>query len=222
MNNQREQDALKAYLNLMERKGVSETQLIQRQFILIRLMPYIENIPSDGASYRAAVDKLFKELDEAEWAICIPVIRDYFSFWVKDIKAIAGMNQDHEFDGTRQEWRPETRNLKELWESLDKVTLTNVEMTPLVTYEKALRNRGADDLFIDTRRKLAKLLLLRLRDVPHKQPNAYRKVIDANLPLFTMSETHHTFLNVGREFYYFWRGDYSMAQQASNQVALAA
>ena len=95
-------------------------------------------------------------------------------------------------------------------------------MTPLATYEKALRNRGADDLFIDTRRKLAKLLLLRLRDVPHKQPNAYRKVIDANLPLFTMNETHHTFLNVGREFYYFWRGDYSMGQQAFNQVAMAA
>lgn len=222
MNNQREQDALKAYLNLMERKGVSETQLIQRQFIVIRLMPYIEHIPSDGTSYRAAVDKLFKELDEAEWAICIPVIRDYYSFWVKDIKAIAGMNQDHEFDANHKEWRPETRNLKELWETLDKVTLTNVEMTPLATYEKALRNRGADDLFIDTRRKLAKLLLLRLRDVPHKQPNAYRKVIDANLPLFTMNETHHTFLNVGREFYYFWRGDYSMGQQAFNQVAMAA
>lgn len=222
MNNPREQDALKAYLNLMERKGVSETQLIQRQFIVIRLMPYIEHIPSDGTSYRAAVDKLFKELDEAEWAICIPVIRDYFSFWVKDIKAIAGMSQDHEFDANHKEWRPETRNLKELWETLDKVTLTNVEMTPLATYEKALRNRGADDLFIDTRRKLAKLLLLRLRDVPHKQPNAYRKVIDANLPLFTMNETHHTFLNVGREFYYFWRGDYGMGQQAFNQVAMAA
>ncbi len=137
---------------------------------------------------------------------------------MKDIKAIAGMNQDHAFEANPTQWQPETRDLKALWESLDKVTLTNVEAKPLETYESALRSRGADDLFIDTRRKLAKLLLLRLRDVPHKQPNAYRKVIDANLPLFTTDEAHHTFLNVGREFYYFWKGD----GNAMNQLAMAA
>jgi len=30
----REQDALKAYLNLLERKGVPEVKLIQRQYII--------------------------------------------------------------------------------------------------------------------------------------------------------------------------------------------
>ncbi len=214
----REQDALKAYLKLLEQKGVPEAKLIQRQYVILRLIPYIEHIPADGTHYRAAVDQLFNKLDHAEWAICIPVIRDYFSFWVKDIKAIVGMNQDKAFEANPKEWRPETRNLKELWESLDRVTLSNVESKPLQDYEKSLRSRGADDLFIDTRRKLAKLLLLRLRDVPHKQPNAYRKVVDANLPLFTTDETHHTFLNVGREFYYFWKGDH----QAMQPVAMAA
>jgi hypothetical protein len=214
----REQDALKAYLNLLERKGVPEVKLIQRQYIILRLVPFIEHIELDGLHYREAVDQLFKKLDPAEWAICIPVIRDYFSFWVKDIKAIAGMNQDHAFEADAKEWKPETRDLNALWASLDKATLTNMEVKPLETYENALRSRGADDLFIDTRRKLAKLLLLRLRDVPHKQPNAYRKVIDANLPLFTTDETHHAFLNVGREFYYFWKGD----GNAMQQLAMAA
>jgi hypothetical protein len=218
MSNQREHDALKAYLKLLEHKGFPEAKLIQRQYIILRLIPFIEHIPQDGTTYRAAVDKLFNVLDHAEWAICIPVIRDYFSFWVKDIKAIAGMNQDKAFEANPKEWKPETRDLKALWESLDKATLTHYEVKPLETYENALRNRGADDFFIDTRKKIVKLLLLRLRDVPHKQPNAYRKVIDANLPLFTSDETHHTFLNVGREFYYFWKGD----QNAAQQLALAA
>jgi hypothetical protein len=214
----REQDALKAYLKLLEQKGVPEAKLIQRQYVILRLIPYIEHIPADGAHYREAVDQLFNKLDHAEWAICIPVIRDYFSFWVKDIKAIVGMNQDKAFEANAKEWRPETRDLKELWESLDKATLSNVETKPLQDYEKALRSRGADESFVNSHRKLAKLLLLRLRDVPHKQPNAYRKVVDANLPLFTTDETHHTFLNVGREFYYFWKGDHLTMQS----VAMAA
>lgn len=218
MSTQREHEALKAYLKLLQQKGFPETKLIQRQYIILRLIPYIENIPQDGGHYRAAVDKLFNVLDQAEWAICIPVIRDYFSFWVKDIKAIAGMNQDKAFEANPKDWQPETRDLEALWASLDQATLTHTEERPLETYEQALRNRGADDFFINSRKKLVKLLLLRLRDVPHKQPNAYRKVIDANLPLFKSEEAHHTFLNVGREFYYFWKGDVNAAQQ----LAMAA
>jgi hypothetical protein len=218
VNTQREYDALNAYLKLLQHKGYSEAKLIQRQYLIQRLIPFIEEIPQDGSCYRGAVDQLFNTLDQAEWAICIPVIRDYYSFWIKDIKAIAGMNQDKAFEADAKAWRPETRNLAELWDSLDEVTLTHVESKPLETYESALRRRGVDDYFIDTRKKLVKFLLLGLRDAPHKQPNAYRKIIDANLTLFSNDESYHTFLNVGREFYYFWKGD----RNAMMQIAVAA
>jgi hypothetical protein len=220
MDNQREQDALKAYLTLCHSKGVPETTLVQREFIILRLMNYISHIPLEGKQYRAAVDKFFSNLDEAEWAICIPVIRGFYSFWVKDIKAIAAMNQDHEFEPEHKEWQPETKDLKNIWDSLDRTSLTMNEVMPLQQYEVSLREKGCDDLFVDTRKKLAKMLLLRLRDVPHKQPNAYRKVIDANLKLFTTSETHQTFLKVARDFYAFWRGDVSF--QTADSMAVAA
>lgn len=205
----REQDALKAYLNLLERKGVPEAKLIQRHYIVLRLIPFIETIPLQGSHYRVAMDQMFTKLDKAEWAICIPVLRDYFSFWIKDIKAIAAMNQDHAFDTNHSEWQPEKHSITELWQSLDDIRLTHTEYVPLEAYEKVLRSRGADDTFVSQHIKLAKLLLLLLRDVPHKQPHAYRQVIDANLPMFKTTEIHQTFLHVGREFYSYWKeGEY--------------
>lgn len=218
----REQDAYEAYLKLLAKKGISKEDLTERKFVLLRLMLYIENIPSDGQFYRKAVDKVLKRMSNEELSKAIPVIRDYYSFWIKDIKAIAAMNQDHEFDAEGHQWRPDTSDLKALWKSLDKLTLTEKESQPLETYEYLLRSRGADDEFISTRKKLAKLLLLRLRDVPHKQPNAYRKVIDANLAMFNVQETHHTFLNVAREFYGFWRGNQDIRFAHSSALAFAA
>jgi len=220
MENQREHEALKAYLKICSDKGVSETALVQREFIILRLMNYIAHIPTDGKHYRKAVDQFFSNLDEAEWSICIPVIREYFSFWAGDIKAIAAMNQDREFEPAHEAWQPENNGLSELWNQLDQVTLTLNELQPLHQYEHDLRMKGGDDLFVDTRTKLAKLLVMRLREVPHKQPNTYRKVIDASLPLFTTQETHQTFLKMAREFYSFWRGDVSY--QTADSMAAAA
>jgi len=218
----REQDAYEAYLKLLAQKGIAKEDLLERKFVLLRLMLYIESIPLDGQFYRKAVDKVLKRMSNEELSKAIPVIRDYYSFWIKDIKAIAAMNQDRKFDADGHHWHPDTSDLKSLWKSLDKLTLTETEIQPLETYEYLLRSRGADDEFVSTRKKLAKLLLLRLRDVPHKQPNAYRKVIDANLGMFNVKDTHHAFLNVAREFYSFWRGNHYLTRLQSNVLAIAA
>jgi hypothetical protein len=131
------------------------------------------------------------------------VIRDYFLFWINDIKAIVAMNQDKDFDMTPADWKLVEMDLSQMWNSLDEATLTTSEAQPLETYESVLRNHGADDFFVATCKKLVKLLLLMLRGAPHKQTLAYRKAVDANLALFTSEEAYNIFLKVGREFYYF-------------------
>jgi hypothetical protein len=207
MNINREHVALDAYINLLERKGYAKDELRQREVIILKLFPYIEKISSDGLAFRSAVDGMFMKLDKSQWATCLPVIRDYFLFWINDIKAIVAMNQDKAFDAIPTEWKPVETDLKEMWNSLDEVILTASEKQPLETYENVLRNHGADDFFVATCKKIVKLLLLMLRGAPHKQPLAYRKAVDANLALFTSEEAYNIFLKVGREFYYFWKGD---------------
>ncbi len=224
MNINREHVALSAYLNLLERKGFSKELLRQREVVILKLIPYIEKIHSDGFAFRSAVDELFKKLDKSQWAVSLPIIRDYFLFWIDDIKAIVAMNQDKAFEATPTEWKPVETDLKQMWNSLDEVILTATEKQPLDTYESVLRNHGADDFFVATCKKLVKLLLLMLRGAPHKQPLAYRKAVDANLALFTSEEAYNIFLKVGREFYYFWKGDSTapnLVQLNQGQPALA-
>ena len=213
MNKNREHIALSAYLNLLERKGFSKSALRQREVTILKLIPFIERINSDGLAFRTAVDEFFKKLDKAQWAACLPVVREYFSFWIDDIKAIVAMNQDHAFEPTALEWKPKETDIKEMWNSLDQVTLTSSEIEPLETYESALREHGADDFFVATCKKIVKLLLLMLRNAPHKQPVAYRKAVDANVGLFKSEEAYNMFLKVGREFYYFWKDDLSARNQ---------
>ncbi|MDO9206015.1 hypothetical protein [Methylotenera sp.] len=222
MNNNREHIALNAYLNLLERNGICKSLIRQRELVILKLVPYLEEIQSDGFSFRNAVDELFKQLDKSQWSTSLPVIRDYFSFWNNDIKAIVAMNQDHAFGVNPTEWKPIDADLKQIWNSLDEITLTISESQPLESYERALRKNGADDFFVVACKKLVKLLLLLLRSAPHKQPVAYRKALDANLTLFSSAEAYKVSLKVGREFYYFWKGDSRAPSLMQPALALAA
>lgn len=221
MNINREHVALGAYLNLLERKGYAKDALRQREIIILKLVPYIEKINSDGLAFRSAVDEMFMKMDKSQWVAFLPVIRDYFLFWINDIKAIVAMNQDKAFDMMAAEWKPVEMDLTQMWNSLDEARLTTLETQPLETYENVLRNHGADESFVATCKKIVKLLLLMLRGAPNKQPLAYRKVVDANMALFTTEEVN-IFLKVGREFYYFWKGDSNASNQVQmNQLAFA-
>lgn len=217
MTKNREHIALSAYLNLLDRKGFSKSALRQREVTILKLIPFIERISTDGLAFRAAVEAFFKKLDSAQIAASLPVVREYFSFWADDIKAIVAMNQDNAFEPTSLEWKLQESDAKELWGSLDEMSLTSSEIEPLETYENALRESGADDFFVATCKKIVKQLLLMLRSAPHKQPMVYRMAVDANKSLFNSEEAYKMFLRVGREFYYFWKDDLN----ARNQMQLA-
>jgi hypothetical protein len=215
----REHAALKAYLNLLERKGVSKVMLREREVIVLKLIPYLETVESDGNAFRNAVDQLFNKQEKSQCANFLPVLRDYFSFWINDIKAIVAMNQDNAFEAFSSTASPLNVDLIHMWRSLDEINLTALETQPLETYEDVLRSKGADDSFVAACKKLVKLLLLMLRSTPRKQPVAYRKVVDANLKLFTTEEAYNMFLKVGREFYYFWKDDLNVGNKTQAAYA---
>ena len=222
MSRNREHVALSAYLNLLERKGFNKMELRQREVIILKLIPWIENIHCDGNAFRDAVDQLFKTVEKSLWVSYLPVIREFFSFWIDDIKAIVAMNQDNAFGANLVKWKPVETELKDLWSSLDKHTLTKAEMQPLAEYEKVLRSNGVEEFVVNACKKLAKLLLILLRSAPHKQPVAYRHALDANLTLFSSNEAYKVTLKVGREFYYFWKGDVHATDLAHPELAFAA
>lgn len=207
MTENREQEALNAYLRLLQNKGANEASLEPRRRFLHRLIPMIVGKPSDGLVYRDAVEMLLEVTDKAEWPFYLPVAREYFPFWIKDIKAIAALNADAAFDPEPLKWQPLEANLRTLWDMLDKEQFGVTEKWPLKAYMHALRNEGASQSLVDTRVKLVKLLLVRLKDAPEKNHKIYRTAVDFSVPLFNMKDTRRLFLAVVREFYYFWIGD---------------
>ncbi|HYG32438.1 MAG TPA: hypothetical protein VD810_05550 [Methylophilaceae bacterium] len=221
MNNNREQEALAAYLKLLQNKGADNALLKRRETFLSRLMESIAGKPSAGGVYRESVEKLLETLPTQDWPFFLAVAREYYPFWTSDIKAIAALNAESGFNVEPVQWQPAECNLKTLWTGLDKEKFSVAETWPLKAYMMALRQEGAEQSLVDTRAKLVKLLLVRLKDAPEKNHRIYRIAVDATLPLFSMKDTRKLFLTVVREFYYFWIGDPEAASHILSEASVS-
>ena len=206
MSNQRETDALSAYLTYLSNKGVPTAEMQQREEFLNILTPKLEGVTHNGAFYRDAVESLETKHPKLNWAVFLPVAREFFLFWMDDFKAIASLSPESAFDPKAVIWVPADCDLQQLWLSLDKEKFSMTESWPIKGYAKALKDAGATPAVIEARVKLAKLLLLRIRSAPDVDAKYYRICVDTTAPLFTMKETRRLFLVVVREFYYFWAG----------------
>ncbi len=214
MHHQREYQAQKAYFSFLKRKGASAEELQQRTNILEQLDPFLNAIPSNGSTYRQAVDSLLSQSDKADRPVILTVIREYFHFWMGDIKTIAALNQEQAFDVHLTQWQSFSGNLQQLWASLGQTTFSTTEIWACKAYDAVLGQKGYDKSVIETRVKLAKLLLLKLRTSEQLNAREYRNATDAMLSAFESPDLRHLFLQVVREFYYFWMAD----PQASDYV----
>lgn len=213
----REEEAQKAYVKLLTGQGVSQRVLVQREFILIRVSAFLKDIPCDGSHYRHAVDRFIASIDPAEIPSILPVIREFFSFWVGDIKAIAAMSQAKVFNGSTPVVMVAQDELFKHWYDLDKTPMTSYETQVMETFEQVTQVRGFEPAVFKERIRMARYLLMSLRHVSFKQSHSYRQMVDRNLPLFNALGSQHTFLSVAREFYYFWRGDMLKPQTVINK-----
>ncbi len=109
-------------------------------------------------------------------------------------------------------------DLKTVWANLKNEKFSHADTLALEAYAAALTQKGADKALIETRTKLVKLLLLRLKGVTNKNAKIYRKAAYATAPVFEIKEARYLFLVVVREFYYFWIGDPNAANYVLNKT----
>ncbi len=203
----REQQALEAYIKLLTGKGFGPDTFVPRINFLNRLMPLLANKESNGREYRIAIETLMDSVDDADWPESLLVAREYYPFWINDLKAVAQLSKSATKDTLPIDWQPTHVALSSLWYSVDEEKFGTTDSWALKGYTKALRNENAEQTLIDTRLKLAKILLVRLRDAPDKNNKAYRTVVDSTLPLFEVKKNRRLFLVVVREFFHFWSGN---------------
>lgn len=207
MNLTRENEALHAYLKLLQTKGASGSVLHKRSLFLEKLILNLVNKELDGEEYREAVEVLMEALPADDWHVSLTAAREFYPFWIKDIKAIAALNVNPGFDITPIQWVPLPASLKSLIDSLETEKFDASENWPLKAYSQALRQEGSEQTLVDTRVKLAKILLIRLKNAPLKNHNSYRTAVDQTLPLFNIKNNRRLFLVVVREFFHFWTGN---------------
>lgn len=207
MNLTREKKAINAYLKLLQTKGAGEDVLQKRALFLDKLSPYLTDKVLDGNEYREVIDIVMETMPIEDWHDSLNAAREFYPFWVEDIKAIASLSLNAGFDIQPVQWKPLQTSLKSLWDSLETEKFDTSENWPLKAYTQALRFEGAEQSLVDTRVKLAKVILIRLRDAPVKNHKAYRTAVDLTLPLFNIKQNRRLFLVVVREFYHFWCGN---------------
>lgn len=181
--------------------------LLKRSLFLDKLSVRLENLKPDGTEYRAAVEDLMEGIESADWHDSLTAAREFYPFWLKDIKAIAALNKNPGFEVPPVDWKPDSISLKMLIDSLETEKFDTSENWPLKAYAQALRQEGAEQALVDTRVKLAKIVLIRLRSAPEKNGAMYRTAVDQTLPLFTIKQNRRLFLVVVREFFHFWSGN---------------
>ncbi|HSI43475.1 MAG TPA: hypothetical protein VK949_03960 [Methylotenera sp.] len=207
MNPTREKEAVTAYLKLLQAKGANDSILENHAAFLDLLSVQLADKVLDGTEYREAIEVVMEAVSPDSWHENLTTAREFYPFWVKDFKAIAALSINAGFDLQPSEWKPVPTSLKAIWDSLETEKFDTSENWPLKAYTQALRHEGAEQSLVDTRVKLAKVILIRLRDAPVRNHKSYRTAVDLTLPLFNIKQNRRLFLVVVREFYHFWTGN---------------
>ena len=203
----REQEALEVYIKLLTNKGFGPETFVLRINFLNKLIPFLVGKDLNGRIYRAAIEQVMDTVEEADWPESLTVAREYFPFWMNDLKAVALLSRVSTVDSLPIDWQPKHIELSELWQTVDAEKFGTTDSWALKAYTKALRDENAEQLLIDTRVKLAKILLVRMREAPDTNNKVYRTTVDATLPLFEVKKNRRLFLVVVREFFHFWSGN---------------
>ena len=205
--NPREQQALEVYIKLLTGKGFGPETFVPRVNFLNKLMPLLSDKALNGSEYRMAIEVLMDDVANNDWPESLVIAREYYPFWINDLKAVSVFSKHATHDPLPIDWKPVEVSLSSLWHTVDTEKFGTTDSWALKGYTKALRFENADQTLIDTRLKLAKILLVRLRDAPDKNNKVYRTTVDATLPLFEVKKNRRLFLVVVREFFHFWAGN---------------
>lgn len=203
----REQQAMEVYIKLLTGKGFGPETFAPRINFLNKLMPLLASKEQNGYEYRTAIETIMDAIANADWPESLVVAREYYAFWINDLKAVSLFNKNATQDPLPIDWKPTEVTLSTLWHTVDAEKFGTTDSWALKGYTKALRDENADQALVDTRLKLAKILLVRLRDAPDKNNKIYRTAVDATLPLFEVKKNRRLFLVVVREFFHFWAGN---------------
>ncbi|HEY9103387.1 hypothetical protein [Chitinimonas sp.] len=232
------EQALERYLDDLKRRGLSNKQLTLARHFLRHLLSTLRDLPQDGSGYRKAAEMTLRNFPED--AQFVEMLRDFFPHWNGEapdtvsgpvprpaapppasppvsggqaaastasagtlLAAVGRMNADPWSQASLAQLERHTHQLKSL-----------------ARYQEELKKAGVEDLNIQARSLLIKLLLYTTREVVQNTDN-YRKGVDQVLLLFPQQERWHVFVSLAREFFYFLANDPEASSKLQKQISTA-
>lgn len=199
-----EENALNVYIKFLEDKAVDPTVIAQRKTFLNKLLPQLKDKAPRRDIYSVALAQVVKKTRNDSWHQQMNIAREFFPFWMQDVKAIIALSNSFGFDYASIKWSPLQTSLEKLIAEIELERFTEQESILLERYWRTLKLLQLDKAEVLFKLKLAKIMLLRLRDAPMVNNVVYRIVVDMTLPLFNLAEMKQFFLTTVREFFYIW------------------
>jgi len=196
----KEDKAVNAYIKFLQGKNLSSDAIDLRAKFLKKLTILLQG-QSSREEYGKALETALKIDDNIERHQQLNIAREFFPFWTDDIKMIARMSETYGFDLSISQMKPlPTLSIDEL----NSAKLNHNESDLLNRYSNLLKEQNVTEDLIQARLRLAKLVLLRLRDIPIQNNVSYRMAVEVTLPLFNVEDVRQRFLQAVREFFYIW------------------
>ncbi len=196
------QQALTAYLSLLSRQGADAALCEARRTQLAGLLTRLEGLAPSPDAYRQAVDALLLPLDAVQRRALLPVVREFYYFWLGDIGRIARMLSQGEIVS----WRGgEARALPSLDALLRDLPAPDSGAYPpsLGLYLDRLFEAGVDEAASARGSQLLQVLLHLLASRDHA-PGCYREAVDDMLTMLADEAERTFFLGLAREYFYWW------------------
>ena len=204
MSLKREEQAINAYTKYLQTKGVSADSIDSRSNFVKKLIALLDG-QVNRTDYGRALQAAIKIEDTTERQQQLNFAREFYPFWMGDIKSIARISETYGFDLNSAKFKEMPASLE--WAEIDALNAEsfNIQESKLLRdYSLNLQQQNLSEAALQEKLKLVKLMLLRLRDIPVENSMAYRMAVDVTLPLFNLEDIKQGFLAAVREFYYIW------------------
>ncbi len=201
----REKQSAKAYLRFLESKGANTRMLYLRSRFLDDFTVNLVDQAQTRKAYAVALRTTLKNIKVENKQLAIHTSREFFPFWMNDIKGIAKFESAYGFTVENTQWQPQVDSLESISNRIDQERFTAKERDSLMSYAEKLSRSGQHQNKIEKRTKLAKVMLICLREAPSNNHMVYRAAVDTMLPLFKTSEVKQSYLDVAREFFHVWK-----------------
>jgi len=174
MSSSREADAIQAYYNLLHGKGADDAIMAQRDALLAELSPLLTHQECTSTAYRVAVDDCLADKPAQRWPELLTIIREFYPFWRGDVKAVMQYADTVGFELHPIGWQPAVIDLQSVWPALQSEKFETSELWALNGYVKALKSmEHKQEMDIELRTRMAKLMLLRLREAPMTEKKCF-------------------------------------------------